>query len=523
MQIHGKPFKIAIVLAIILVSSLILFVYSSIFTYRWISGNINVYPPLVWFADPGTPGVNVSLENQGTRASVIVNTPGLDIVLDKRNAIFYETFDTDPIGKNITVLSCNWNCRWVWDWWWGWRQVCSGWNWDPNRKALFITANTSTTYYGGECMVVANIDVSQYASMGRRIYVATLVLRSDFSSSGTYYFDAVYINTTLSRLYTIGYENVPQMARTGDSISSKVFYWASNTGWRSIARRSLGISNTTEYEYLSYIVSWIDFSSWYAYHWNETVINTGSIGSTYRFIPNRVGVGYITSTTSVTGTVYFDNLVVTVDAPPWFVNVTNVPRGWRVVLKNATGGIVSQAVASGDGVASLSVAPPLVDLTLYPNYRDGFIITNGVIEVYDDKGSLVVSRRFDYVVGGDVYRLNGFRGYVLRIDSEATRSFQAQLVLAQFVDCGSSYIYVYLVNTSYTSSTPIEIYRGIMFSQNTSIINMTRYINNVAGYIYADAYLPSQSRCSLLVEFRYSFSNWSTLGINTVNITFIGV
>ncbi len=507
MQIHGKPFKIAIVLAIILVSSLILFVYSSIFTYRWISGNINVYPPLVWFADPGTPGVDVTLVNQGTRASVVVNTPGLDIVLDKRNAIFYDTFDTNPLGSRIINLSCTWS-------------------WNSTARSLQISANQSAGTYGGECIAVANIDVSQYASTGRRIYVATLVWRSEFSYSsylGRHYFDAVYINTTLSRLYTIGYENAVLTGRTGDSISSTVFYWASNTGWRSIARRSLGISNTTEYWYLSYVVSWIDFSSWYAYHWNATVINSGSIGSTYRFIPNRVGVGYNTSTTSVTGTVYFDNLVVTVDAPPWFVNVTNVPRGWRVVLKNSTGGIVSQAVASGDGVASLSVAPPLVDLTLYPNYRDGFIITNGVIEVYDDKGSLVVSRRFDYVVGGDVYRLNGFRGYVLRIDSEATQSFQAQLVLAQFVDCGSSYIYVYLVNTSNIFSTPIEIYRGIMFSQNTSIINMTRDVNNVAGYIYADAYLPSQSRCSLLVEFRYSFSNWSTLGINTVNITFIGV
>lgn len=509
MQIHGKPFKIAIVLAIILVSSLILFVYSSIFTYRWISGNINVYPPLVWFADPGTPGVDVTLVNQGTRASVVVNTPGLDIVLDKRNAIFYDTFDTNPLGSRIINLSCTWS-------------------WNSTARSLQISANQRATGYGGECTAVANIDVSQYASTGRRIYVATLVWRSDFSNLlGTYYFNAVYINTTLSRLYTIGYEKAVLTGRTGDIISSTVFYWASNTGWRSIARRYLGISNTTEYWYLSYVVSWIDFSSWYAYHWNATVINSGSIDSTYRFIPNSVGVGYRTSTTSVTGTVYFDNLVVTVDAPPWFVNVTNVPWGWRVVLKNSTGGIVSQAVASGDGVASLSVAPPLVDLTLYPNYRDGFIITNGVIEVYDDKDNLVVSKQFDYVVGGDVYRLNGFRGYVLRIDSEATRSFQAQLVLAQFVDCGSSYIYVYLVNTSDTSSTPIEtstpieIYRGIMFSQNTSIINMT--INNVAGYIYAVAYLPRQSRCSLLVEFRYSFSNWSTLGINTVNITFIGV
>lgn len=507
MQIHGKPFKIAIVLAIILVSSLILFVYSSIFTYRWISGNINVYPPLVWFADPGTPGVDVTLVNQGTRASVVVNTPGLDIVLDKRNAIFYDTFDTNPLGSRIINLSCTWS-------------------WNSRARSLQISANQRATGYGGECTAVANIDVSQYASTGRRIYVATLVWRSEFSNPGTYYFDAVYINTTLSRLYTIGYENVWQTARTGDSISSTVFYWASGTGWGSIARRSLGISNTTEYWYLSYVVSWIDFSSWYAYHWNATVINSGSIGSTYRFIPNRVGVGYNNSTsriTIVTGTVYFDNLVVTVDAPPWFVNVTNVPRGWRVVLKNSTGGIVSQAVAGYDGVVSLSVAPPLVDLTLYPNYRDGFIITNGVIEVYDDKGSLVVSRRFDYVVGGDVYRLNGFRGYVLRINSEATQSFQAQLVLAQLVDCSNSYVYIYLVNTSNIFSTPIEIYRGIIFSQNTSIINMTRYINNVAGYIYADAYLPRQSRCSLLVEFRYSFSNWSTLGINTVNITFIGV
>jgi len=476
-------------------------VYASVFTYRWVSGYANVYPPAVYFSDPGTPGVSVSLENQGTKATATVNVLGLDIVLDKRSAIFFDTFDTNPFTAKMSAVSCSWG-------------------WDSTAKAITISAGArGPSQYGYECIAVANIDISQYVTTGRRVFIATLVWRSSFTRAVTSYFDTIYLSG--SRFYRIGFENDIQSGRTGDQIASEIVYWTGSS-WITIARRSLGTSTTLEYYFLSYVVSWIDFSAWYAYHWNQTVLTQASIAPGYQFSPSQVGVGYRTSSTLVTGTVYFDNLVVTVDAYPWLVNVTNVPPGWRAVLKNATGYVVSQAVAGSSGVASLNVAPPKVDLTVYPNYRDGFIITGGTIEVYDDGGNLVTSKKFDYVVGGDVYRLSGFRGNVLRVDSTSTQPFQAYLVLTRYTGCTNSYVWLYLVNTSSTLSSPITIYRGSPTSTQTSILIM-RSINGVAGYVYAVTYVPKGTSCSLLLEFRYSFSNWITYGSNIANITFTGV
>ncbi|MCI4436263.1 MAG: hypothetical protein JHC33_05560, partial [Ignisphaera sp.] len=474
MLIYSKAsYATFILILVTLFSTLSFLVYASVFTYRWLYGYVNVYPPTVYFSDPGTPGVSVSLENQGTKATATVNVPGLDIVLDKRSAIFFDTFDSDPFtAGNMTAVSCTWG-------------------WDPTTKAINISANSQgPSQYGYECIAVANIDISQYVATGRRVFIATLVWRSEFVPGNQLvgnpyaYFDTIYLGIYPRgpKLYTIGFENYLQVNRTGDQISSWIWYWTGSS-WVSIANKSLGISTTLEYYFLSYIVSWIDFSAWRAYHWNQTVLNQASIGSKYKFRPSQVGIGYLTSTTDVTGTVYFDNLVVTVDAYPWLVNVTNVPPGWRVVLKNATGYVVSQAVADSSGVASLNVAPPKVDLSVYPNYRDGFIIAGGTIEVYDDKGNLVVSKKFDYVVGGDVYRLNGFRGNVLRVDSTSTQPFQSYLVLTRYTDCSNSYVWLYLVNTSSTLSSPITIYRGSPTSTQTSILIM-RSVNGVAGYIY---------------------------------------
>jgi len=499
---RGFVFDILVML-LLMFMFLVSISFASVYSYRWISGLVFVSSPVVYFSDPGTPNASVSLENHGTKALVTVNVPSIDLELDKRNAIFYDTFDINPIDQRIINLTCNWS-------------------WNPTAKAMQIAANRQAMTYGGECIAVADIDISQYASARRRIFVASLVWRTAFTGSGTHHFDVIYISTELSRLYTIGFRNVPQTGRTGDSITSDILYW-STTGWRTIASRSLGRSTTTEYLYLSYVTSWIDFSSWTAYHWNATLLNSGSIGSGYRFTPNYVGIGYRTSTTRVSGTVYFDNLVVTVDAYPWLVNVTNVPPGWRVVLRSAAGGVISTAIAGADGVASLNVAPPKVDLTVYPNYRDGFIIASGTIEVYDDGNNLVVLKQFDYIIGGDVYRFNGFRGYVLRIDSGVAQPFQTHLTLTQYTGCSDSYIWIYLMNTTGILSTPITIYRGFATSLSTSVIVMRRGVSGIAGYIYVVAYVPKGARCSLLMEFRYSFSNWATYGINIVNATFVGV
>ena len=171
---------------------------------------------------------------------------------------------------------------------------------------------------------MANIDVSSYVASGRTLYIAFLAWRNVYIwGLPTFTADTVYINTINGRFYTIGFGNIVQTSRTGDLLSSNISYW-DGSSWSSIASQYIGTSLTLEYDYMSYVASSINFTSWFAYHWNQTILANAIIPSGSRITPNRVGIGYWVSTTAVTGTVYFDNFIVTVDAPPWFVNVTGL-------------------------------------------------------------------------------------------------------------------------------------------------------------------------------------------------------
>jgi len=501
------------VLALLVVSSMLLQVaLGSVFVYRWLGSTATVSPPVVYFADPGTPGVNVNLYNYGTTGDVYVNA-NIDLVLENRSAIYFNTFDTIP--QDLFVLTCQL-----------WYYIPP-----PYGGAVAIAANQSAgTSYGGECIAFANVDISQYATAGRTVYVAFLVWRSGFNYAtanlGTHRFDSVYVNTAQQTLYTIGLQDIVLEGRTGDYINSTIYYYSGATGFVQLGYSSLGTSNVTESYYLAYVASAVDFSSWRAIHWfNGSVLTSVAIGSSYRMYPNIVGLGYWTNTTSVNGFVYFDNLVITVDTPPWFINITGLPSGWRVVLKNSTGGVVSQAVADSSGLAVLNAAPPqYVDLTADPNFRNGFIFPSATMEVYDWSGNLVLSKAFDYVVGGDLYRFLGFNGNLLRVDSTLTgSSFEAKLVLVN-TNCSSIpwWLYLYLVNTSNYYSTPINITAGAVYSSETSAIVMTAGSGGATGYVYGYTFIPQGYICEAVVELRYSFSGWATYGSLRARLFFRG-
>jgi hypothetical protein len=493
--------------AALLVLAVLGVVYATTFAHRYIVGTVNTAPPVVYYADPGTPGVNVTLYNQGTRAIVNASVPPPTIQLVRRNAIFYDTFDTNPIaGGRLQAITCTWT-------------------WNSTLRAIQISAaSRGPDGYGYECILVANLDISSYVASGRTLYIAFLAWRSSFTLQAPVTViirtDSVYINTDNGRFYTIGFQSTLLTGRTGDSLSSNISYW-SGSSWSSIASQYIGISYTLEYNYMSYVASSINFTSWFAYHWNQTILANATIPSGLRITPNRVGIGYWVSTTFVTGTVYFDNFIVTVDAPPWFVNITGLFPGWYAVLKNSTGGLVANATAGMDGVAVLNVAPRLVDLVVNPDYRDGFIFPNGVIEVYDDKGRLVASTGSTLILGGDIYSLSLPSLRVLRVDSMLTNQpFQAKLTLTSLSGCSDTYLELYIVNTTNTYSTPIIIRWGIIVSQETSVIYMTPGTNNIAGYIEARMYMPSGSTCNLTVWLQYTYSNWVTQGLLRADISF---
>ena len=49
---------------------------------------------------------------------------------------------------------------------------------------------------------------------------------------------------------------------------------------------------------------------------------------------------------------------------------------------------------------------------------------------------------------------------------------------------------------------------------------MTGGPDGVAGYVYAKAYLPTGTSCTVSAYFMYSFSMWATTGANRVSVAF---
>ncbi|MEM1936428.1 MAG: hypothetical protein QXD14_06905, partial [Sulfolobales archaeon] len=389
---------------IILVSTLAL---AGVFSYRCAQGLVDVATPVIWFEDPEVPNVRVRLNSWKTTAEVEVYSTAR-IERAHRSAVYFDTFDENPFttGK-ITATTCTWS-------------------YDAGARAVSISVGRrGPADWGYSCIATVNLDVSAYASEGRRVYVAFLTWRSSFGAIIRLYDAAYYVDTSARRLYEVGFRVDLRIGRIGDYLYSSIRYYYRWT-WTELATSYLGTSLTLEYDYLSNIGALVDFSEWVVEHWNVTRLSYASPAEGQRFYPDRVGFGFwIDSTT--TGTVYYDNLVVSVDGAPWLVNVTGLPSGWVAVLKNSANEEVGRAV-SVVGVAAIPVWAPRVDLRVRPGFRDGLVFPNATIEVYDIGGNLVARERFDYVVGGDVYRLSySYSGPILHVFS-STSMFWAKLV-----------------------------------------------------------------------------------------------
>ncbi|MEM4551008.1 MAG: hypothetical protein QXG82_06195 [Sulfolobales archaeon] len=478
------------VVAAILVPALAL---AGIFSYRYARGLVDVASPAVWFEDPNVPNVRVRLDNWKTSAEVEVYSTAR-IERARRSAVYFDTFDENPFttGK-ITATTCTWR-------------------YDAGARAVSISVGQrGPAEWGYSCIATVNLDVSAYAREGRRIYVAFLTWRSSFRDIRRLYDVAYYVDTLARRLYEVGFRVDLRSARTGDYLYSSIYYYYRGT-WTALATSDLGISLTLEYDYLSNVGALVDFSEWVVEHWNVTRLSYASPAAGQRFYPDRVGFGFwIDSTT--TGTVYYDNLVVSVDGAPWLVNVTGLPSGWVAVLKNSANEEVGRAV-SEDGVAAIPVWAPRVDLQVRPGFRDGLVFPSATIEVYDIRGNLVAQERFDYVVGGDVYRLRySYSGPILHVFS-STSMFWAKLVTTR-ASCSPR------VNASLgleswdgrATDTNVTIENGVLVVSKTSSI----YVEPPAQWssswfalaVYVKSELPPASACDVEMAFEW----WVSSGV----------
>ncbi|GAB6148415.1 hypothetical protein JCM10135_09570 [Stetteria hydrogenophila] len=457
MHRRGTAARSLAAVALLVAALLAIAAYQSALAVRSLNGEMKVQPtPIIWYEDPGTPNVTVSIENW-LKANITVETHPPDIILKKRHAIYYNTFDENPSELNASP-------------------GCSGtWGWNSTGHYIYFDVGSMGTSY---CYLYpSNIDISSYVNNGSKVYAAAITWRNGFLRVGVFRVGYTFLNDSTWDNYLIGLRNEPLQGNTGDNANATAYYYqytsaASYTDYllkqSSLPSGAWGF----EYGYRHNLSAGIDFSTWKAGLWGKglTINSTDTlqvleahINETYRIMPNRVGVGVHVEYVEWWwwyGIVYFDNLVITVDAPPWLVNVTGLQPGWRVVLENSTGGVVDEATAGSDGVAVLEVWGYL-------------IVPNATIKVYDSAGNLVANRTFDLVVGGDVYEVTRFKGVILSVYSNLATAFKSRLELIS-TNCtaGNTYVYIYLYNASGYRVGPIEIVNGSLAANATSYIWM---------------------------------------------------
>lgn len=482
--------------AIVIVPALVL---SSTFSYRYTRISVTTTPPVVWFEDPDATGVKTHLYWGKTAAEVRLDPyPVAGIERIRRSAIYFDTFDSNPLPGRITTLTC-------------------GWNYDATAKAISASVSQrGSASWGFSCIAIVNLDVSSYVRSGRRVYVAFLTWRSSFSGVTTLYDAAYYVDQSTYRIYEVGYEVGLRTGRTGDYVYSSIRHY-SGTTWSSLASVSLGISLTLEYNYLSQVASMADFGAWRLEHWNVTMLSSTSVGAGQRFYPSRIGIGFWVDRTG-SGTIYYDNLVVTIDGLPWLVNVTGLPDGWTAVLRSSTGREVSRATSSG-GTAALAIWAPRVDLASVPDNRDGFVFPSASIEVYDPSGSLVARRTFDYVVGGDVYRLSLsyiYVGPLLHVYSN-TSAFWARLTALR-LSCSPRVNISLGLETwdGWVTNASVTVINGILEAGETSEIYVKPPAQWGSSWLAlaarVNATLPPSSACELEVVFEW----WVSEGVKAL-------
>lgn len=498
-------------LAVALALALAIAVYATVYSYRYAGFNIHVGGPAVWFEDPATPGVVVTLHREGTLANITVNAMRT-LLLEHRSAVYYDTFDTNPFTARRLVA-----------------QTCT-WGYDATAGAINISAGSrgprGWSYW---CVVLVNpnvLNITPYVLNGSTVYVAFLFWRSSFDAASAIRVDAVYLNST-ARFYAIGYRSVLLLGRTGDSVYSNISF-INGTALTGVSEVFLGTSLITEYDYMYHVSSAINFTEWRALHYvNVTYTRSAIIPPASRYNPYAVGIGYWVNMTGVTGTVYYDNLIVTVNHPPWYVNVTGVPDGWSVVLKNATGHVVASAVSSG-GVARLVVAMQgVVDMLAEPYNRNALIIPNATLEVYDEVGGLIVSRTFDVVLGGDRYKLVSlFEGVVLSVYSNLTTGFWSMLAntTSDLVPRVNATLALATWNGSVTPEN-ISVINGVVVRWETSPIYVEPPPAWVEKWLVANVTARFELPVLSIYNLRLNYVFWISSGVialYAVNITAYG-
>ncbi len=316
-----------------------------------------------------TPFINASLWYNATDRNAlpfrtVENPQGTvagELVLSKRNAFIYDDFSTDPLSGRLATTT-------------------GAWSWNHSGYIRVSADGPSGTWGGAHVAYFTNNTPPEAAT----IHVLSKVRFN--TTSRDQHAGLAMINSDTG-FYTLEFYR--------DSGNRRLGIWryaGSPPQWTNIARTG-NLGGLTD-------------NTWFTFLGSRRV-NTGAMTITvYSSVGTQVGTRSGTDTTLQLSHVglsiyderrdnnylsaFFDDFIACADADPRFVNVTGLTPGWTVRLKDEAGNTVASASANSRGVASLNVfAKP--------------IVRNGTIEIYSGS-TLILSRSFDVIVGGDVYK-----------------------------------------------------------------------------------------------------------------------
>jgi len=306
---------------------------------------------------PTTPGtytwtiavLNLATSNVDDSRSITVTVTQPLLAGPRRAAVYYDTFDANPINSNLTPLSCSWQH-------------------DSTGKLLYVTASSNPSSYGGECLLAYT---SQNVS--GRVYVAALVSFTGGSGrAGVVYGESDYKKFYEWSLDSSGYYSIYRLVGN----------------WHLIDNAPGSFQSGVWYD----LVGFYDSGSGAIELWSSGSRKASGNGQGVHPVYPGLGAYRVSGALKA----MFDNIVVSVNARPWFVNVTGLPDGWTARVRVGST-VVSSATAAG-GVASI----PLW-LSAVPSKDYAFIVRNATLEVLDLSGNTVATLGPADIVGGDVY------------------------------------------------------------------------------------------------------------------------
>jgi hypothetical protein len=292
-----------------------------------------------------------------------------DIILVSRAALYWDTFDTNPIGSRMTLVQERG------------AQCKAGHETSGYDRSGLVWIESAAGFR--ECaLLVQGVTLPNTGS----IFVAfTALIENSGTNDQPGLFGAILSwGTSLTHYYSGGFN------KSGDSIFVRVRTPA------TIATNSsrYGVNWNTWYNgvlALAYILP--NVPSTLAFH-ADGVYTDRSLAPHERLTPNYAGLSIYKLTSPRQMRAYFDSILVTVGERPWIVRVENLQPGWRVVLKDGSGNVIDSKTAVYGGVVELNV-------------WGVWIIKDGVIEIYDSSGNRLIRERFPEILGGDVYRVTG--------------------------------------------------------------------------------------------------------------------